>query len=401
MLRHRVVQFAACLLTAFAFVGCDNSSSNTTSTGTPPEGGTASTDPIKIGHFASKSGDTATFGLNTDRGILLAMKEINARGGVMGRPIKVLTEDDRSLTPEARTAVQKLIERDKVVALLGEVASSRSKAAAPLAQDAKIPMLSPASTNPDVTQVGDYIFRACFTDEFQGEAIAKFAMDSKDSGGLGLKKFAILYPNNSDYGMGLRQYITEAVKARGGEIVADESYAEKADKDFNAQLTKIKAANPDAVFVTGYYTEAALIAKQAEAKGLNVPLIGGDGWESDILIKSGGKAIEGDFFTTHVSLQDPREEVQTFLRTYRAEYDAEPDAMSVLGYDAMMLMADAIERAGSTDGTAIRDALAATKNFKGVGGEITMDRNRNARKPLVVLTPKDGAFQFVTSIDPD
>src|SRR4051812_15780651 len=227
-----------------ALAGCNKDGGKSAST---------SAKEIVIGHFASMTGDTATFGTSSDEGIRLALDEINANGGVLGKKVRVLTEDDRSLPDEAKTVVNKLITRDKVVALLGEIASSRSIAAAPNAQDAQIPMLSPGSTNPKVTTLGDYIFRACFIDSLQGEAMARFAMEE-----LKLKKFAFLYPVNSDYGKGLRDYVTEYLNKNGGTIVASEGYTEKSDVDFKGQLTKIKAANPDAIFMTGYYTEAGL-----------------------------------------------------------------------------------------------------------------------------------------------
>ena len=358
--------------------------------------GSASANEIVIGHFASLTGDTATFGTSADEGAQLAKDEINAAGGVLGKQIKLITEDDRSQSGDARNAVQKLINRDKVVALLGEISSGRSIAAAPIAQKAKIPMLSPGSTNPKVTQEGDYIFRACFIDPFQGEAMARFAMET-----LGKKRFAILFANNSDYSVGLKDYVKQAVLAAGGEVVAEESYAEKSDKDFSGQLTKIKGANPEAMFVTGYYTEAGLVASQARSLGLDVPLIGGDGWDSPVLVESGGAAIEGNYFTNHYSPDEERPEVKKFVDAYKAKYGGKvPDAMAVLGYDAMRLMADAIGRAGSTDGQKIRDALAATKGFPGAAGAITINADRNADKPIVIVQVKGGQFRYVQSIGP-
>jgi branched-chain amino acid transport system substrate-binding protein len=357
----------------------------------------SSTGDVVIGHFASLTGDTATFGTSADEGAQLALDEVNKGGGVLGgRKVVLKTVDDRSLAGDARTAVQKLINSDKVVAILGEIASSRSIAAAPIAQKAKIPMLSPGSTNPKVTQEGDYIFRACFIDPFQGEAMARFATEK-----LGKKKVAILYPNNSDYGVGLRDYVKQAVLAAGGQVLAEESYAEKADKDFKGQLTKIKNANPEALFVTGYYTEAGLIARQARELGLNVPMIGGDGWDSPVLVESGGDAIEGAYFTNHYSPDEDRPEVKSFVDAYKAKWNGKvPDAMAVLGYDAMKLLCDAINRAGSTDSQKIRDALAATKDFPGAAGKITINAQRNAEKPIVIVQVKGKQFRYVASIEP-
>ena len=240
------------------------------------------TEPIKIGLFGSETGGTATFGVSTKEGVMLALDQINSKGGVLGRQIQVISEDDQSKPEEAKTAAEKLINRDKVIALIGEVASSRSLAAAPVAQAAGIPMLSPASTNPKVTQVGDYIFRACFIDPFQGSAMAKYAM-----GELKLKRFAILYDVKNDYSVGLKQFFSEYVKANGGEIVAELGYSE-GDNDFKAQLTRIRKAKPEAIYTPGYYTEVGSICKQARQLGITVPLMGGDGWDSEKTAEMGG-----------------------------------------------------------------------------------------------------------------
>jgi branched-chain amino acid transport system substrate-binding protein len=373
-------------------VGCDRGGGN---------GSSSTTGDVVIGHFASMTGDTATFGVSADEGIRLAVKEVNDAGGVLGRKVKVITTDDRSLSDEAKTAVERLINQDRVVALLGEIASSRSIAGAPVAQDAQIPMLSPGSTNPKVTEVGDYIFRACFIDPFQGEAMARFAMDN-----LKLKRFAFLYPINSDYGVGLRNFVADTLKKRGAQVVADLSYTEKSDVDFRGQLTRIKAANPDAIFVTGYYTEAGLIAQQARELGLNVPLIGGDGWDSDQTVQIGKQAVEGCYFANHYSADEDRPEVKRFVESYKAMFKNPdgspkvPDAMAVLGYDSMKLMADAIKRANGTDGPKIRDALASTKDFPGASGLITIDSKRNAKKAIVILKIENGKFNYVTKINP-
>lgn len=368
-----------------------------------PPAARAAADDIVVGHFASMTGGTATFGISTDEGIRLALDEINGSGGVLGKQLRVVTADDQSKPEEAVTAVQKLINQDKIVALIGEVASSRSIAAAPIAQRARIPMLSPASTNPKVTQLGNYIFRSCFIDPFQGSAMANFAMS--DAAGPKAKKFAILYDVKNDYSLGLREFFTATVKQAGGTIVADEAYGE-GDIDFKAQLTKIKNANPEAIYCPGYYTEVGLICRQARELGINVPLMGGDGWDSDKTFEIGRDAVNGCFFTNHYSAQEDRPEVKKFVDSYRAKYGGKtPDAMAILGYDAMKLMADAIKRAGSTRGAAVRDALAATKDFPGASGSITIDKDRNAQKPIVVLQVIPGSkpeerTKFVGSVKP-
>ncbi len=389
-MREKLVCLIVVLAAAVAGCKKDDSSSGGSSSGG------ASGNEIVIGHVASMTGDTATFGTSADEGIRLALEEINSKG-VLGKKIRVITEDDRSMADEAKTAANKLITRDHVVAILGEIASSRSIAIAPVCEDSKIPMLSPGSTNPKVTKGYEYVFRNCFIDPFQGTAMAKFAMND-----LKLKKFAVLYPVNSDYGVGLRDYFKAAVAKMGGQIVEDVAYTEKSDVDFRGQLTKIKNANPEAIFVSGYYTEAGLIAQQARELGINVPLLGGDGWDSEQTIKIGGKAIEGCYLTNHYSTEDTRPEVQKFVSSYKAKYNGKtPDAMAILGYDAVRIMADAITRAGSTDGAKIRDALAATKDFPGASGITTIDKDHNATKSIVVLKIDKGEFRYAATVKPE
>jgi len=361
-----------------------------------PGGGEASgggaAAPIKIGHFASLTGDTATFGQSTDRGIRMAIQEINGSGGVLGRPLELISEDDRSVTEEARTAAQKLLQRDQVVALLGEVASSRSLAAAPEAQRSGVPMISPASTNPKVTEVGDYIFRTCFIDPFQGAVMARFAW-----GELKVKRVAILFDFKQDYSVGLAEFFRKTFKELGGEVVADERYT-SGDIEFRAQLTTIRAANPQAIFVPGYYTELGLIAKQARELGLDVPLLGGDGWDSAKTLEIGGPAVEGYYFSNHYAADSDSPKVQEFVKRYRDKYGEVPDAMAALGYDAAGILADAMRRAGDTSGPHLRDAIAATKDYDGVTGRITIDAQRNAHKDAVVLKIEDGQFHFFRSV---
>jgi branched-chain amino acid transport system substrate-binding protein len=377
-LRPASVFFAAALT---VLAGCSKA---------PPVGTTAT---IKVGEIASLTGKEATFGQSSHKGTLLAIEELNAAGGVLGRPFELVTEDNQSKQGESATAARKLLSRDKVVALLGEVASSRSLEIAPVAQAAKIPMVSPASTNPKVTETGDYIFRVCFIDPFQGTVMAKFAASR------GWKKVAVLSSASSAYSVGLAKYFTETYAA-GGTLVADQKYAE-GDKDFKAQLTAIKAAAPDAIFVPGYYTECALIAKQARELGLAVPLFGGDGWESESLLTIGGAAVEGVFFSTHYAPDNATSAVAAFVKKYKARWNNEtPDAMAALGYDSAMVLADAMKRAGTTDAAQLRDALAATKAFAGVTGQATMDANRNAIKSAAIVSVKNGKFTFVQEVAP-
>jgi len=356
------------------------------------EGG--DTDEILIGEYGSLTGTTATFGISTRNGIDMAIDSINRAGGVLGRPVRVIVEDDQGRPEEAQTVVTKLITSDRVVAVLGEVASSRTLAAAPVAQANQIPMITPSSTNPEVTMVGDYIFRVCFIDPFQGLVMAKFAANT-----LKITNVAVLTDVKNDYSVGLAEVFIEEFQKLGGTIVANASYSE-GDTDFSSQLTSIRPKNPQAIFVPGYYTEVGLIARQAKSLGLNVPLLGGDGWDSPSLIEIGGEALNGSYFSNHYSVEDPSPAIQKFVTDYRARFGETPDALAGLGYDAAMLLFDAIERAGSTDGPAIRDALAATVNWPGMTGTITLDANRNAVKPAVVLEIKDGTLAYVETINP-
>lgn len=354
----------------------------------------SSGDEILIGEYGSLTGTTATFGQSTDNAIQMAFDEINAAGGLLGKKVKVLVEDDQSKPEEAATAVTKLINQNHVVAMLGEVSSSRSLAAAPICQANGVPMISPSSTNPRVTQVGDYIFRVCFIDPFQAEVGARIAWET-----LKLKKVAILSDVRNDYSVGLQTFFRQHFKQLGGEIVAEQSYSE-GDSDFRAQLTQIKSANPEAIYVPGYYTEVATIARQARELGIAVPLIGGDGWDSPRLWEIGGEALNGCYFSNHYSVDDPAPAVQKFVADYRKRYNQTPDALAALGYDAARILADAITRAGATSGDRIRDALAATKSFQGVTGQITINAERNAVKPAVVLKIENGKFVYVDTIKP-
>lgn len=341
-------------------------------------------DKVKIGVFMSMTGDTAQFGISSTNGIKMAADEINAAGGINGKQVELDVQDDRSDPSEAATIVTKFVTQDSVNAILGEVASSRSIAAAPIAQSAKIPMLTPSSTNPEVTKKGDYIFRSCFIDPVQGAAIAQFAART-----LGKKRAAIMVDRKNDYSTGLEKVITATFTRMGGEIVVTQSY-QAGDPDFNAQITSIKGANPDVIFVPGYYGDVALFAKQARDKGVNVPLVGGDGWDAKQLYEIGGKALNGCFFTNHYSPYDTDPRVVKFVDAYKARYGSIPDALAATAYDAALIMFDAIKRANSLDGKAIRDALAATKEYPGVTGKVSFNENRDAVKPIVMIEIQDG-----------
>lgn len=358
-------------------------------------GSEAAGDPIKVGQFASLTGKEATFGISSDEGTTMAIEEINAAGGVLGRQLKLLTEDTQSKPGEPATVVNKLIARDGVVAILGEVASSRSLEAAPICQQSKIPMISPSSTNPKVTEVGDYIFRVCFIDPFQGTVMANFATKT-----LKAKKVAVFTDAKSDYSKGLAKFFKEKFTADGGTVVAELDF-NGGDKDFKAQLTAIKAANPDAVFVPGYYTDAALICVQAKQLGLNVPFMGGDGWESEKLVEIGQDAVEGQYFSTHYHPDLGSEVSKKFVANYQKRWNGKmPDALAACGYDSALVLADAIKRAGSTEGPKVRDALAATKDFPAVTGTISINEQRDATKAAVILQVKDGKYKYLETVAP-
>ncbi|HEY5706137.1 MAG TPA: ABC transporter substrate-binding protein [Terrimicrobiaceae bacterium] len=349
---------------------------------------------IAIGEFASLTGGSASFGQSSHKGTALAIDEINAAGGVLGKKLKLITDDDQSLAGQPATIVRKLISQDKVVAVLGEVASSKSLEAAPICQQSKIPMISPASTNPKVTEVGDYIFRVCFIDPFQGTVMSKFAQSK------GWKNVAVLTDVKQDYSVGLAEFFIKDFTASGGKIVKDQKYS-TGDKDFKPQLTSIKAAKPDAIFVPGYYAEVSLIAKQARLLGIKAPLLGGDGWVGDSLLKVAGDSLDGSFFSCHFSSDDKAPKVQEFVKNFKAKYNGEvPDDMAALGYDSAKILADAIKRAGTTEPEKLRDAIAATKDHDGITGKITLDAQRNANKPAVILTIGNGGFQFVEAVAP-
>jgi len=349
---------------------------------------------IVIGSYMGTTGPSATFGQSSVEGMELALAEINDKGGVLGKKVRLVVEDDEGKPEVAKNVVEKLIEQQKVPVIVGEVASKCSLGAADICQKSGIPMVSPASTSPKVTEKGDYIFRVCFTDDFQGWACARLAYD------LGFQRAAVLVDNTNDYSIGLGDSFSTAFQQFGGSVVAEENFAE-GDKDFNAQLSKIKGSDPDVIFVPSYYQEAGLIATQARQQAMNQTIIGGDGWDSPKLTEIGGKAVEECYFVTHSYSAAEEPVMQRFAKAYRLKHGHEPDALAALGFDALHIVADAIQRAGSVDPKAIRDALAQTKDFSGATGSITMDEHRNARKPAYALLIKDGKPVFFKKILPE
>ena len=344
---------------------------------------------VRVGAFMSRSGDTAQYGISALNGIRMAVEEANARGGVKGMRVDLLIRDTRSDAVETNVVVEKLAREERVHALLGEVVSSRSLAAARVAQREKVPMLTPSATSPDVTAVGDYIFRSCYTDTFQGVALARFAV-----GSLGALRAALLVNRDQRYSVELARLIREDFERRGGQVVAVQEYPD-GESDFSVQLAEVGAAQPDVIFIPGYYMEVGLLARQARALGLNVPLVGGDGWDSPRLIQIGGDALKGGFFTTHFSAEDPDPQVQRFVADYRRLFGPAPDSFSATAYDAARIMLAAIERAPTLERAAVRDSLAATQDFQGVTGAVTFNPERNALKPIVVVRIGDNGRQTV------
>jgi len=358
-------------------------------------GGGGGSGEIVVGEYGSMTGPTATFGIETHNGIQMAVDEVNKAGGVKGRKVRLMSFDDQGKSDEAVTAVTRLIDLEHAVAILGEVASSRSKVGARVCQRKHIPMITPSSTNPEVTKVGDSIFRVCFIDPFQGFVMAKFARKN-----LGFSKVAILRDVRNDYSVGLADAFKHSFEGMGGTIVEDLSYNE-GDSDFSAQLTTIKSKSPEGIFVPGYYTEVGNIAVQSRRLSLNVPLLGGDGWDSPQLMEIGGEALNGSYYSNHYSPERATPTAQAFIDEYRRRHHSTPSGLAALGYDAARILFDAMGRAGGTDASAVSRALAGTRDFDGATGRITIDADRNAVKPAVVLKIEGGHFKYEATIDPE
>ncbi|MBM4108283.1 MAG: ABC transporter substrate-binding protein [Phycisphaerae bacterium] len=350
--------------------------------------------PIKVGHFGSLTGPQATFGQSTSQGLRLAIEEFNAAGGLNGRQVALVEYDTKGDAREAGLVVTRLVNSDKVSAVLGEVASSLSLAGAPVAQQAGVPMVSPSSTNPRVTEVGDMIFRVCFIDPFQGQVCATFAKER------GISTVAILYDQSQAYSAGLATEFERAFVKLGGTISGKQTYNE-GDQDFTAQLTAIRSGNPGMIFIPGYYTDVANIAIQARKLGVTVPLLGGDGWDSSKLAEIGGTAVEGSFYSNHYTVDDPSPVIQDFIRKYRAKFGQVPDGLAALGYDAARLLFEAMARARSLHGGHLRDAIAATREFHGVTGTISINDKRDAVKPAVIVEMKGGQPRYVATVNPE
>jgi ABC-type branched-chain amino acid transport systems, periplasmic component len=379
------------LLTMFA--GCSAKPSSKPSSGKEP-------DKIKVGLNYELSGKVATYGQGLVSGIELAVSEINSNGGVLGKQIELVKADNKSESAEAANVATKLITQDKVVAILGPATSGNTKAAAAVANNQKVPLISASATADDVTvdsngKVRDYIFKTCFSDSFQGVIMANFSYSQ-----LNAKKAAILIDRTSDYSKGLAQNFKATITKLGGSVVTEQAYQE-GDKDFKAVLTTIKAANPDVLYVPGYYNEVGLIIKQAKALGLNVPVTGGDGFDSPTMVDLAGKtALNSVYFTNHYSSKDTAPEVVKFQQAYKAKNSKDPDAFAALGYDLAYFLADALKRAGAVDSAKLKDALASTKAFSGITGKMSVDDKHNPVKSITILEFKDGDQTFVKKQEP-
>ena len=360
--------------------------------------GCGSSNELKIGVSAPLTGDISALGQSTKNAALLAQEEISAAGGIKigdkSYPVKFIIEDDENKPESTATVFQKLINQDKVLAIIGSQSSKCSNAGAPIAESAKIPQISPWSTNPNVTKDRSYVFRACFIDPFQGKVVASFAKDK-----LKAKTAAVLYDVASDYNKGIAEVFRDEFIKAGGQIVAFETYMTK-DTDFSAQLTKIKGTNPDMLFLPNYFNEVPLQVQQAQKLGLTAKIVGSDGWDNPELLKMGGPAMEGTYFTNHYSPDSDRPASKDFIAKYQKKYNMMPDAAAALTYDAAYLLFQAIEKAGKVDPAAIRDAIATTKDFSGVTGDITYNGSGDPVKGSVIIKIENGKFVFDSAVNP-
>lgn len=370
MKKNLLSGFIASVMTVTLLTGCGSASTNSSS----------NENVIKIGSIGPLSGSASTYGVSVKEGAQLLEKEVNNAGGIDGKQVQFIFEDDQATADSAMQAFNKLVHDEKVSAILGPVTSGSTLAVAPNATSSKIPLITPTSTEPTITSVGgEYVFRGCFIDSFQGESLAKYAKDT-----LGKKTAAILYNSSSDYSKGIADSFKKTFEANGGEVGEFLTYSSEKDTDFNAQLTKIKNSNPDVLLLPDYYNVVGLIAKQARGMGIESQLLGGDGWESEDLAKIGGDAVTGAIYMNHYYSGDTDENVKSFVENYKNEYNKEPDCFAALGYDSAKILVEAIKTAGSTDADAIKSALANTQ-LDSVTGNIKFNDERTAIKSAVLI----------------
>jgi branched-chain amino acid transport system substrate-binding protein len=358
------------------------------------KGGAAPAAEWRVGAYLSLSGPDTQFGVDTREGIELAVEEVNKAGGVKGKPLKLIVEDDKSNPAETTNKVLQLIDRDKVVALLGEVASERSKAGGIVANRKKIPMISPSSTNADVTKVGPFVFRACFTDDLQGQMAAHFVADT-----LKKKKVAILFASNDLYSSGLAKEFREEAKKIGLEVVGEKGFL-KTETNFTTYITELRDAKPEVIYAPIYYNAMIPAARQARAAGVKGDMfLGADGWHTDALVKDAGEEMDGAYLTDHFAPDMPLPSSKLFVKSYQDKYKRDPSSLASMGYDAAKMLADAIGRAKTDTPESIRDAIAETRGFMGASGSISMNAERNADKPIVIVQIKDRKFVYHSTID--
>lgn len=350
---------------------------------------------LSIGLYLSLTGDKADFGISTRNGVTIALEELNAAGGLLGQQVRVVAEDTRGDSNEASSAVTRLIDREHVCGIIGEVASSLSLAGGRICQRRGIPMISPSSTNPDVTRIGDNVFRVCFLDPFQGEVMARFAKNS-----LHVSRVAVFKDQGSAYSTGLAEAFRVAFTRLGGTVVDEQSYR-ASDTHFSAQISSMLARQPEALFVPGYYTEVALIAREVRGAGFQGRMLGGDGWSSNSLVQRDDDKLVGDFYSEGFAPEGATTPVaQRFVQKYREKYRGEPNGLAALGYDAALVMFDAIRRAGSAEPARIKTALATTRNLAGATGVITLNENRDAVKSAVILEVRENAIRYRETVNP-
>ena len=358
------------------------------------KGGSAKSDEIRIGALFELTGAVANYGKSSLNGAQMAVDEINGKGGINGKKIRLVSADNKSEPSEAGNQATKLITKDKVAVIVGPCTSGSTAAASPVVSGSKVPLISPSATAPGITvddkgKVRPYIFRVCFTDPFQGKILATFAVDE-----LKLKKIAIYNDSSSDYSKGLAEVFAKTLESKGGE----EAFLAK-DQDFKATLTKLKAANPEALYVPAYYEEVSKIVKQAREVGITCPILGSDGWDSPKLVEiAGADALNGTYYSSFYSSQDTDPHVQQFIKDYRKKYNAEPDGFAINGYNCILVAAEAIKQAGSTDGTKIAKALEGLKDFQMATGKMTVDLEHNPIVSCVIIRMKDGQPLFYKKI---
>ncbi len=356
--------------------------------------GAAAAEPIKIGLITSLTGPVSSYGISVRDAVVMGVAEINAAGGVNGSPIELITYDDKGDATEAANTARRLIDRDRVSLIIGPVITPCVLAAAPIAQDARVPLITPTGTGDTITAIGDMIFRAAYKDSFQGETMAIFAREN-----LQLEKVSVIYDVANDYSTGLMNAFRKKFTELGGEVISVESYATN-DTDFSAQLTSIAMRQPQALFLPDYYSTVGPIMMQARQLGIEVPFLGVDGWDSPELAPLAGGYEEGGYFVNHYSTDDRTASTQAFIENFRAAYGSAPDALGALGYDAILIAKAALEAAGSTDTEAVKDALGAAKNIAAATGTINMDPEGTPVKSVVILQIQDGEHVLVDKVEP-